>query len=131
MSLHLYGNLRGCIGTIAPTKKSTALEIIANGIRAALLDSRFPAVRKEELPALVYSVDILGVPERIADESSLDPKRYGVITESLDGTRRGLLLPDLDGEESVSQLNLIARHKGGIGADEPILLYRFTVTRHA
>ena len=73
VSLHLYGNLRGCIGTIAPTKKSTALEIIANGISAALHDSRFPAVRKEELPDLVYSVDILGVPERIADESSLDP----------------------------------------------------------
>lgn len=131
VSLHLYGNLRGCIGTIAPTKKSTALEIIANGISAALHDSRFPAVRKEELPDLVYSVDILGVPERIADESSLDPKRYGVITESLDGTRRGLLLPDLDGVESVSQQIQIARQKGGIGADEPILLYRFTVTRHA
>ena len=101
------------------------------GISAALHDSRFPAVRKEELPDLVYSVDILGVPERIADESSLDPKRYGVITESLDGTRRGLLLPDLDGVESVSQQIQIARQKGGIGADEPILLYRFTVTRHA
>lgn len=115
MSLHLYGNLRGCIGTIAPTKKSTALEIIANGISAALHDSRFPAVRKEELPDLVYSVDILGVPERIADESSLDPKRYGVITESLDGTRRGLLLPDLDGVESVSQQIQIARQKAASG----------------
>lgn len=93
-----------------------------------------PAFRqcaKRNCRTLVYSVDILGVPERIADESSLDPKRYGVITESLDGTRRGLLLPDLDGVESVSQQIQIARQKGGIGADEPILLYRFTVTRHA
>lgn len=79
----------------------------------------------------IPSIFFLGVPERIADESSLDPKRYGVITESLDGTRRGLLLPDLDGVESVSQQIQIARQKGGIGADEPILLYRFTVTRHA
>ena len=93
-----------------------------------------PAFRqcaKRNCRTLSISVDILGVPERIADESSLDPKRYGVITESLDGTRRGLLLPDLDGVESVSQQIQIARQKGGIGADEPILLYRFTVTRHA
>lgn len=131
VSLHLYGNLRGCIGTIAPTKENTALEIIANSISAALDDPRFPAVRKEELPDLVYSVDILGVPERAADESALDPKRYGIITESLDGTRRGLLLPNLDGVESVSQQVQIARQKGGISAAEPISLYRFTVTRHA
>jgi AmmeMemoRadiSam system protein A len=131
VSLHLYGNLRGCIGTIAPTKENTALEIIANSISAALNDPRFPAVRKEELPDLVYSVDILGVPERIADESALDPKHYGIITESLDGTRRGLLLPNLDGVESVSQQVQIARQKGGISAAEPISLYRFTVTRHA
>ncbi|MBO4368168.1 MAG: AMMECR1 domain-containing protein, partial [Clostridia bacterium] len=58
----------------------------------------------------------------------LDVKRYGVIVTS--GSRRGLLLPDLEGVDTVEQQIDIARRKAGIGPDEKIHLQRFEVVRH-
>jgi MEMO1 family protein len=58
----------------------------------------------------------------------LDVKRYGVIV--VEGQRRGLLLPDLDGIDSVDQQVLIAKRKAGIEVDESVELYRFEVVRH-
>ena len=75
-----------------------------------------------------YSVDVLGEPEPVESFEQLDPKRYGVIISC--GTRRGLLLPDLDGVDTVAQQVDIARQKGGIRADEPYKMERFEVVRH-
>jgi len=58
----------------------------------------------------------------------LDPKRYGVIVEC--GWRRGLLLPDLEGVDTVEYQVEICRRKAGIGPDEPVQLYRFEVIRY-
>ena len=47
------------------------------------------------------------------------------------GDRRGLLLPDLDGVDTVEEQIRIAARKGGIDPAEPGVAYqRFTVTRH-
>jgi len=73
-------------------------------------------------------VDVLTTPEPITDESQLDPKKYGVIVEC--GFRRGLLLPDLEGVDSVDYQIDICRQKAGIAPDEPIKLYRFEVKRY-
>ena len=128
VSIHKMGELRGCIGTISPTKVSVAKEIIDNGISAATKDPRFPEITKDELPWLDISVDVLGRPEDIDSRDELDIKRYGVIVSS--GYKRGLLLPDLDGIESVDQQIDIARRKAGIGEDEEYTLQRFEVIRH-
>ncbi len=128
VSLKKEGQLRGCIGTILPTKASLAEEILHNAISAGTQDPRFSPVTADELPHLVYDVDVLTTPERIADASQLDVKRYGVIVES--GSRRGLLLPDLAGVDSALQQIDIARRKGNIGPDEAVTLYRFEVVRH-
>ena len=128
VSIHKMGELRGCIGTISPTKVSVAKEIIDNGISAATKDPRFPEITKDELPWLDISVDVLGRPEDIDSKDELDIKRYGVIVSS--GYKRGLLLPDLDGIESVDQQIDIARRKAGIGEDEEYTLQRFEVIRH-
>jgi AmmeMemoRadiSam system protein A len=127
-TLHKNGRLRGCIGTIAPTRKNVALEILQNAVSACSEDPRFPAVAKDELPYLTYSVDVLGAPENIRSPSQLDVKRYGVIVSC--GGRRGLLLPDLDGVDTVEQQIDIARRKGGIDPGEPLHLQRFEVIRH-
>ncbi len=130
VSLHENGALRGCIGTIAPTRDTLAEEIIRNAIAAAVSDPRFPAVRREELPLLEISVDVLGGAERIASKEELDVKRYGVIVEK--GYQRGLLLPDLEGVDSVEEQIAIAKRKAGIREGEKdVLLYRFEVIRHA
>lgn len=129
-SIKKDGELRGCIGTTAPTQASLALEIQQNAVSAGTRDPRFPEVTPDELDRLVYSVDVLAEPEAVAGLEDLDPARYGVIVSSADGRRRGLLLPALDGVTSAEQQVAIARRKGGIGEDEPVSLRRFEVVRH-
>lgn len=128
VSLKKDGQLRGCIGTILPTKRTLAEEILANAVAAGTRDPRFSLVTADELPQLVYDVDVLSRPEPVDSAASLDAKKYGVIVES--GEKRGLLLPDLDGINTVEQQIDIARRKGNIARNEKIQLYRFTVTRH-
>jgi len=128
VSLHIDGALRGCIGTIAPTRKNIAEEIIQNGISACSDDPRFPAVREKELAFLEYSVDVLSEAEDISSEDELDIKKYGVIVTK--GYRRGLLLPDLEGVNSVEEQIEIAKKKAGIRPDETVRLQRFEVVRH-
>jgi AmmeMemoRadiSam system protein A len=129
VSLKVQGRLRGCIGTIEPTQPSAAAEIIRSAILAANEDPRFMPVTEAELTDLVYSVDVLGEPEDVSGLDELDPRKYGCIVEV--GHRRGLLLPDIEGVDSVVQQIEICRQKAGIRPDEPINLYRFTVTRYA
>ena len=128
VSLKKDGALRGCIGTIEPMQATLAEEIITNAISAAVRDPRFMPVEPSELGSLKCSVDVLTAPEGVHDWRDLDPKRYGVIVES--GIRRGLLLPDLEGVDTVEEQVGIARRKAFINGDEPIKLYRFEVQRH-
>lgn len=128
VSLKKYGQLRGCIGTISPVTESIADEIIRNAISAGVEDPRFPPVSQEELDDLVYSVDVLSDAEPIDSIEELDVKRYGVIVSA--GRRRGLLLPNLEGINSVEEQVSIARKKAGIYDNEDIKLERFEVVRH-
>jgi len=128
VSIHKFGALRGCIGTFEPQNENVAEEIIANAISSATRDPRFPPVAPNELKDLDYSVDVLTTPEPIDSKDQLDPKRYGVIVEC--GMRRGLLLPDLEGVDSVDYQIDICCQKAGIASDEPIKLYRFEVKRY-
>ena len=127
VSLHKHGQLRGCIGTFEPAKDNVAQEIVANAVSASTMDPRFPRVNESELDDLEYSVDILTAPEPVTDSSQLDPKEYGAIVEC--GSRRGLLLPDLEGVDSVEEQIAICRLKAGISSGEPVSLYRFQVRR--
>lgn len=127
-SIHRGRALRGCIGTIEPVRANIAAEIIANAIAAAAHDTRFDPVEANELDELTYSVDVLSPPEPISGPEQLDPKRYGVIVTSRG--RRGLLLPDLDGVDSVEEQVSIARRKAGIAAGERVELERFEVIRY-
>ena len=129
VSLHKDGRLRGCIGTIGPTKDCIADEIVGNAVSAAVRDPRFFPVQIPELPYLEISVDVLGDTEPIASPDELDVKRYGVIVSS--GMKRGLLLPNLDGVDTIDEQIRIAREKGGIAENDPnIRLERFEVIRH-
>ena len=129
VSIHKEGQLRGCIGTIAATKKNILQEIIGNGVSAAARDPRFTPIRPEELPLLEITVDVLGDAEEISGPEELDVKRYGVIVEK--GGRRGLLLPNLDGVDTVADQIRIAKQKAGIPEHERrVRLQRFEVVRH-
>lgn len=128
VSIHKGGELRGCIGTIEPQRNNVAEEIIANAISSATRDPRFYPITPDELADLEYSVDVLTKAEPIKSQDQLDPKRYGVIVEA--GGRKGLLLPDLEGVDSVDYQINICRQKAGIMPEEPVKLYRFEVRRY-
>ncbi len=128
VSVHKFGSLRGCMGTIAATKENLTLEIIHNAVSAVSGDPRFEPVSEDELKYLDINVDVLGEAEKIYSPAELDVKKYGVIVQS--GYKRGLLLPDLTGVDSVEQQISIAKRKGGITSNEDVDLFRFEVVRH-
>lgn len=128
VSLKMNGKLRGCIGTTKPTTGSIAEEIIQNAISAGTEDPRFRPVEEYELPWLVYSVDVLGKSEPIVSMKELDVIRYGVIVFA--GSRRGLLLPNLEGVNTPEEQVSIALRKAGISPEEHYDMERFEVVRH-
>ena len=128
VSIHKFNRLRGCIGTITSTCENIAEEIICNAIEASTNDYRFDKIKEEELDYLEINVDVLMDAEDIESTDELDIKKYGVIVSS--GMKRGLLLPDIDGIDSVEEQVQIAKRKGNINDNEQIKLQRFEVIRH-
>ena len=128
VSIHKEGKLRGCIGTISSTQDNIASEIIHNAISAATRDYRFLPIVEEELDELDINVDVLSESEPITSKEELDVKRYGVIVYT--ENKRGLLLPNLDGVDTIDEQIQIALNKAGISKDEEFKMKRFEVVRH-
>jgi len=125
----LTGALRGCIGTILPTQSGLGQEIIANAIAASTRDPRFSPMTAPELENVIFSVDVLSLPEPVSDCSELDPSVWGVIVSQ--GPRRGVLLPDLEGIDTVEEQLEIAARKAGIRkVDSGVTIERFRVDRY-
>lgn len=144
VTIEKNGKLRGCIGTYLPTKVNIVEEVIHNAIAAASQDYRFGPIQEEELPHLSYIVYILSQPELVKDISELDPKRYGIIVKTFPISslsdvifnghfvaKTGLLLPDLEGIDTIEKQIFIACQKGNIDPKkEKILLYKFEVKKY-
>ncbi len=122
------GDLRGCIGTISPVQQTLDREIIMNAISSATRDPRFPPMTAAELDDVVFSVDVLGEPEPVASKSELDPKRWGIVVKR--GMQRGVLLPDLEGVDTVERQIEIAAQKAGIPSTGEVSIERFSVDRY-
>ena len=129
VSIYKNKRLRGCVGTFVPTTENIALEIIQNAVSAGFADKRFDEITVGELRELTYHVDVLSPPEPIKSPKELDVRKYGVIVRS--GNKKGLLLPDLEGIDTVEEQIEIAKRKAGISKKEKIELERFYVKRHA
>jgi AmmeMemoRadiSam system protein A len=121
-------DLRGCIGTFEPEKSSLAEEVVANAIKAATRDPRFRPLSQSELPALRYSVDVLGVLEPARFEE-LDPAVFGLMVVAQSDSRRGLLLPNIETIKTADAQVRVAAAKAGIRPGEPLKLYRFRTHR--
>jgi uncharacterized protein len=131
VSIHLLdGSLRGCIGTIEPREKCLFFEIISNAVSAATRDTRFSPITASELENLEVSVDVLSKPYLIEDISLLDPKKLGVIVSD-GGYSRGVLLPDIEGIDTVEKQINIAKRKAGLSSysAKDLKVYAFTSTR--
>jgi AmmeMemoRadiSam system protein A len=127
VSLKKHGQLRGCVGTYRAERSTVAEEVVHNAVASAVRDPRFSPLHLRELDVIECSVDVLSPPEP-ATREALDPGRFGVIV--VRGTRRGLLLPDVEGIRTVEQQIRIAKEKAGISIDEDFEIYRFQVQRY-
>jgi AmmeMemoRadiSam system protein A len=123
----LDGELRGCIGHISPVCELLSSEIEQCAIAAAFDDPRFPPLEPAELSKISIEVSLLSSLAEVTDTKELDCKKYGVVVSS--GYRRGLLLPDIDGVDSVEMQIDIARRKARISNGEKITIHRFTVEK--
>lgn len=128
VSIKKHGELRGCIGTFMPVCDNVAMEVIKNAVSAATQDPRFYSVQPDELEDLEYSVDVLSPPEEVKELKELNPKKYGVIVSK--GNRKGLLLPDLKGVDTVEEQLRITKMKAGIYDNEEVKIFRFEVKRY-
>ncbi len=126
VSIKKEGHLRGCIGTILPTRVNVIEEIIHNAVSAAVRDPRFAPIDKSELTSLDISVDILNEPVS-AKKEDLDPFKYGVIVRQ--GSKSGVLLPHLEGIDTVDEQLSIALRKANI-IDGDYSIERFEVIRY-
>lgn len=128
VTIYEFNQLRGCIGTILPITNSIESEIIENAIEAATNDPRFPKIKEDELDYLEIHVDILTKPTIVKSIYELNPKKYGIIC--LTNTKKGLLLPNIEGIDEVEEQVKIALKKGNIQEDENYIIEKFEVERH-
>ncbi len=127
VSIKKHGQLRGCIGSVEPTKKNVAEEVIHNAVSASTQDPRFPSITLDELEDLTVSVDLLSPLEKVTDPSQLNPKKYGIVVSSK--SKKGVLLPDLEGVDTIEEQLRIAKGKGSIAHQEKFEIQRFEVKR--
>lgn len=122
------GELRGCVGTQHPVCDCVAEELVRVAPLAAFADHRFPPVQVDEFDQLVFEVSVLKPARRVSDLSKLDPSRFGISIRDAEG-RRALLLPSIPSITTVRRQLKEARHKAGIGPDDPIEIWRFEVVK--
>ena len=128
VTLTMAGQLRGCIGTLAPEGDLTrvAAEFAR---RAALEDPRFPPLETEELPRCRIEISVLGAPEPIEGPDDVVIGRDGLIVEGRG--RRGLLLPQVATEWGFDAARFLAEacRKAGLPPDawsDPVVsVWRF------
>ena len=125
-TLKIDGELRGCIGHLSPVFEDLHRELAMVAQASASQDPRFGAVREDELFDLEIEVRLLDPPR---PGRPVDPRVDGCVVTS--GRRRGLLLPDIEGVDTVEQQIAICRRKARIGPDEPVELQTFGSTRVA
>ncbi len=123
--------LRGCIGTLHPVYKNLYTEIIKNAVASAVRDYRFTPLTLNELKNIKLSVEVLYPPEEIDDLSLLDPKIYGAIISDKNGNK-GVLLPDIEGIDSVEEQIKIIKRKAGIiqNSNQGLTFYRFKTEKY-
>lgn len=123
------GELRGCRGTLEPQHANLVEETQSIALCSAFNDRRFESVRPEELPELHFEVSVLREPEEVDSTDQLDPEVFGVVVTAADG-RRGVMLPQVDGLDTVEKQLEATRRKAGIGLQEPIKILRFQVDKY-
>ena len=115
VSVYVDDELRGCIGTFSE-EEGLSRNVRRMAVSAATTDSRFEAIRPEELDLMVIEISVLTPRLRIYDISDISIGTHGIYM--IHGSSRGTLLPQV----AVSQnwnveefLGNCSRYKAGLG----------------
>ena len=96
VTLKEHGDLRGCIGSIAPVEPLWK-GVVRNAVNAASEDPRFRPVRPEEEPLIEIEVSILTPPTRVRGPEDIVIGRDGVMLTK--GRNRAVFLPQVAPEQ--------------------------------
>jgi AmmeMemoRadiSam system protein A len=116
VTVHIHGELRGCIGHIEANRPLA--EVVADcAVAACSTDPRFPAVTAGEVPHLDLEVSVLGPLEPVTDPGDITIGRHGLVVEM--GWHRGLLLPQVATEWNWDRVKFLEQtcHKAGLPRD--------------
>lgn len=122
VTLYRHGELRGCIGSLSPHRRSLADDVRHNALAAAFHDPRFPPLERSEWSSILIEVSVLGQPQPMEFVSESDliaqlvPGRDGLILRS--GLHQSTFLPSVwqtlqDPHEFLSAL----KRKAGLSGD--------------
>lgn len=96
VTLHLQGELKGCIGHIF-AHKPLFKEIIELAQASAFNDPRFPALKEAELPDVDIEISVLTPLRKVQSPSEVEVGKHGVFLQV--GYRSGVLLPQVPVEQ--------------------------------
>jgi len=116
------------MGELIAHHEDLVAETMDRAAAAAFEDPRFPPLTPEELERTVIDVTLLGPLEPVGSTRELDPQRYGVEVTSRCG-HRAVLLPDIEGIDTVKEQVRIACRKAGIDPKENVAIRRFEALR--
>jgi AmmeMemoRadiSam system protein A len=127
VTLHRFGQLRGCIGQLGSDRPLQAATVLAASAAAAD-DPRFPAVAPSELPTIALEISVLSPLQPVEDVMEIEVGRHGLIVER--GNRRGLLLPQVATEWGWDRDTFLSQTcvKAGLPADawrRGVTIWRF------
>jgi AmmeMemoRadiSam system protein A len=128
VTLRIAGALRGCMGDLVARCPNLVEETMERAVTAAIHDPRFAPLTLEELDEATIDVTILGPRTPVASTDELDPAVYGIDVSDASG-RRGVLLPDVEGVDTVEQQLAVVRRKAGIPDDGEMTIRRFRVIK--
>ena len=92
VTLHVDGDLRGCVGILRPTQPLVEL-VPELAIASAADDSRFAALTSTDMAALSIEISVLAPPTRVDAPAGIEIGRHGLMITL--GASRGLLLPQV------------------------------------
>jgi AMMECR1 domain-containing protein len=121
------GQVRCCRGHLGGAYGTLVQEVMNAAVAAARSGGIQPPLRAAELDRLCIEIDLIHWPEPVASLDELDPVRYGLLVEQ--GDRRGLVLPGIEGVDSVEEQIAIACKTGALDPKRSLQIRRFTVDR--
>lgn len=116
VTLKIRGDLRGCIGSLAPVEP-LYLSVHRNAVNAAMHDPRFSPVQSAELPDITVDVSILSPIRDIPNLDAFKLGQHGIILGK--GAARAVFLPEVATEQGWTKEETLSylSQKAGLSAD--------------